>query len=75
MKAKRQFYCLIFSVFRNVFSVLFLKVKICFSSDFPFVDSIFFAFAREVPFFCDRRHLMQALNNVSGIPKNVSKQK
>ena len=50
MKAKRQFYNLIFSVFEKVFSVLYLRVKICFHLFFTFVETIVFAFAREIPF-------------------------
>ena len=78
MKAERQFYSLIFSVFRKVFSVLFLKVKICFSPVFFFYFHWFnfLRFRARCAFFCDRRHLMQALKNVSGISeKNASKQK
>ena len=42
-----------------------------FNSFFTFVDSIFFAFTQEVPFFCVRHHLVEALNNIPGITEKM----
>ena len=76
MKAKRQFYSLIFSVFRKVFSVLYFKVKICFSSGFfHFCCNNFLRIRARGAFFCDRYHLMVVLHNVSGISEKKKKKK
>ena len=67
MKAKRQFYNLILSVFGKVFSVLYLRVKIIFFICFHFCWNNCLRFRARGTLFCDRYYLMEALHNVSGI--------